>query len=77
MLAARLIKIYIISNYLPTGSVASTPTFFLNDVPLAADPTWTLTEWKEVIDPLLKAVKTIAENKVKYLIFYGINWTIM
>lgn len=40
-------------KYSCTRSVASTPTFFLNDIPIAADQTWTWIDWKRVIDPLL------------------------
>ena len=39
--------------YFYVGSVSGTPTYFLNDVPIAAEPTWTLDDWKTVIDPLL------------------------
>ncbi|KAH3883709.1 uncharacterized protein LOC127835048 [Dreissena polymorpha] len=41
-------------KYSASRGVASTPTFFLNDVTVEADPGWTLSEWQQVIDPLLK-----------------------
>ncbi|XP_053375320.1 uncharacterized protein LOC123534718 isoform X2 [Mercenaria mercenaria] len=41
-------------KYSCTRAVASTPTFFVNDITVAADPTWTLNDWKRVIDPLLQ-----------------------
>lgn len=33
--------------------VAGTPWFFINGVPLSADPTWDINAWSQVIDPLL------------------------
>ena len=35
------------------GGVAGTPTFMVNDVVVSADPSWTVDDWKKVIDPLL------------------------
>ncbi|XP_067664251.1 uncharacterized protein [Haliotis asinina] len=40
-------------KYCCTRGVAATPTFMLNDILVAADPTWTVDQWKQVIDPLL------------------------
>jgi len=33
--------------------VAGTPTFFVNGIPVQADPSWTLADWRQVLDPLL------------------------
>ncbi|EDO39409.1 predicted protein [Nematostella vectensis] len=35
-------------------TVAGTPTFFINGIPVEADSSWTVQQWKDVIDPLLK-----------------------
>ena len=43
------------------GSVSGTPTYFLNDVPIAAESTWTLSDWKQVIDPLLVGAQSLTE----------------
>ncbi|XP_071093181.1 uncharacterized protein [Haliotis cracherodii] len=40
-------------KYCCTRGVAATPTFMLNDILVAADPSWTVAQWKQVIDPLL------------------------
>lgn len=40
-------------KYSCSRGVSGTPTYFLNDVPIAAEQTWTLEDWKKVIDPLL------------------------
>ncbi|WAR03467.1 hypothetical protein MAR_010025 [Mya arenaria] len=40
-------------KYSASRGIASTPTFLLNDVEVAADPTWTMAEWRQVIDPLV------------------------
>ncbi|XP_067664185.1 uncharacterized protein [Haliotis asinina] len=40
-------------KYCCTRGVAHTPTFMINDVVVAGEPTWTVSEWKQVIDPLL------------------------
>ncbi|XP_053375319.1 uncharacterized protein LOC128545986 [Mercenaria mercenaria] len=40
-------------KYSCSRAIAGTPTFLVNDVLVAADPTWTLNDWKQVIDPLL------------------------
>jgi len=37
------------------GQVTGTPTFLINGVFINADPSWTLAEWKQVIDPILLA----------------------
>jgi hypothetical protein len=34
--------------------VAGTPTFFINGVTLDADPSWSLADWRSVLDPLLQ-----------------------
>lgn len=44
-------------KYSCTRSVSGTPTYFLNDVPIAAEQTWTLKEWEQVIDPLLSGLQ--------------------
>ena len=36
-----------------SGGVAATPTFMVNDVFVSATPSWTLDDWKKLIDPLL------------------------
>lgn len=33
--------------------VAGTPTFLINGVMINADPSWTLKDWKSIIDPIL------------------------
>jgi len=33
--------------------VSGTPTFFVNGILVMADPTWTLSDWRQVLDPLL------------------------
>jgi len=35
--------------------VSGTPFFFLNGILIQADPTWSLADWRSVIDPLLSA----------------------
>ena len=35
------------------GGVAGTPMFMVNDVLVSADPSWTVDDWRKVIDPLL------------------------
>ena len=35
------------------SDVVGTPTFFINGVMVSADPSWTLSNWKSVIDPIL------------------------
>lgn len=50
-------------KYSCSRAVFGTPTFFLNDVTVAADPTWTLDDWKQVIDPLLFPEEAVRDNK--------------
>jgi len=33
--------------------VAGTPSFFVNGIQVQADPSWTLAEWRQILDPLL------------------------
>ena len=33
--------------------MAGTPTFLINGVSISASPTWSLADWKSVIDPIL------------------------
>ncbi|XP_060067118.1 uncharacterized protein LOC132547376 [Ylistrum balloti] len=40
-------------KYTATRGVAWTPAFMINDVMIQAEPTWTLDDWKKVIDGLL------------------------
>ncbi|KAL4223697.1 hypothetical protein ACF0H5_017165 [Mactra antiquata] len=40
-------------TYSCTRGVASTPTFFLNDIIVEAQSTWTLNDWEQAIDPLM------------------------
>jgi len=46
-------------------TVSGTPTFFVNGVFLNADPTWTLADWRSVLDPLLQAQPTTAVAAVE------------
>jgi len=40
-------------KYSASRGVYGTPTFFVNGVELDADPSWTVDDWKQVLDPLL------------------------
>ncbi|KAJ8313103.1 hypothetical protein KUTeg_010476 [Tegillarca granosa] len=40
------------------GGVANAPTFMINDVVVDADLTWTVDDWKQIIDPLLEPDQT-------------------
>ncbi|CAF3323111.1 unnamed protein product [Rotaria socialis] len=40
-------------KYACSRGVLGTPTFFINGVFISADPTWSLNDWKSVIDPIL------------------------
>ena len=46
-------------KYTCTRGVAATPTFFINGISTSADASWTLADWRSVIDPLLKASSAI------------------
>ena len=35
--------------------MAGTPTFFINGVTIDASPSWTLADWKSIIDPILSS----------------------
>lgn len=50
-------------KYATTRGVSGTPTFFVNDINVPADSTWTLQEWTALIDPLL-APSTSSKNAV-------------
>ena len=39
-------------KYACSRSVTGTPSFFVNGLPVAADATWTLAQWQELLDPL-------------------------
>lgn len=52
------------SLHVISGGIAGTPTFLINDVKVDADPTWTLTEWRKVIDPLLQQQEENSDNSV-------------
>ncbi|XP_076108441.1 uncharacterized protein LOC143076506 [Mytilus galloprovincialis] len=41
-------------KYACSRGVTGTPTFMINDVVVAADPAWQVSEWNKVVDPLLK-----------------------
>jgi len=49
------------------GQVTGTPTFLVNGIYVSADATWTVDEWKQVIDPLVNDTsitsKTSRNNK--------------
>lgn len=36
-----------------TAGVSGTPTFFVNSVPVAAESTWTVQQWSNLLDPIL------------------------
>lgn len=40
-------------KYATTRGVSGTPTFFVNDINVPADSTWTLAQWQALINPLL------------------------
>lgn len=40
--------------------VLGTPTFFINGVTVSVDPTWTLADWKSVIDPILATTENVS-----------------
>jgi len=42
------------------GQVTGTPTFLVNGVFVNADPSWTLADWKMIIDPLIQANNPMA-----------------
>eukprot|EP00455_Lapot_gusevi_P048458 TRINITY_DN669_c0_g1_i1.p1 TRINITY_DN669_c0_g1~~TRINITY_DN669_c0_g1_i1.p1 ORF type:complete len:279 (+),score=107.33 TRINITY_DN669_c0_g1_i1:59-838(+) len=42
--------------------VSGTPTFLVNGVQVQADPSWGLTEWRQVIDPLLSQTPTFTST---------------
>ena len=50
------------SNCLLYLGVAGTPTFFVNGVFINASPSWSLADWKSVIDPILAANKKISSH---------------
>lgn len=39
--------------FLYLGGISGTPMFTINDVIVAADASWSLEDWRKVIDPLL------------------------
>jgi len=41
-------------KYACSKGVLGTPTFFVNDVNVNGDPSWTLAEWRTLLDPLLQ-----------------------
>ncbi|XP_060605033.1 uncharacterized protein LOC132757693 [Ruditapes philippinarum] len=49
-------------KYSCSRAIAGTPTYLVNDVIVEADPSWTLKDWQQVIDPLLKG-RTNKSNK--------------
>jgi hypothetical protein len=49
-----------------TGTVSGTPTFMLNDVRVDADPSWTLAQWKQVIDQLLQGASHHNKSVLKH-----------
>lgn len=60
-------------KYSCSRAISSTPTFLLNDVIVEADPAWSLSDWKVVIDRLLVNQETpnkdcpIDTKKCEYL----------
>lgn len=54
-------------KYCCTRGVAGTPTFMVNDVNVFnADPTWTLEDWRTIIDPLLAPSPPANQNSGLY-----------
>lgn len=51
-------------KYTATRGVAWTPAFMINDVLIQAEPTWTLDDWKKVIDSLLGY--QLPQNNLEY-----------
>ena len=47
---------------IPQGGIASTPTFLLNDITVEADPSWTLSDWQQVIDPLINSTQKLGDD---------------
>ena len=44
--------------------MAGTPTFLINGVMINADPSWTLKDWKSIIDPILASnVESTSTNR--------------
>lgn len=39
-------------------SVTGTPSLFVNNLPVDADPSWTLQQWEQILDPLFASSKT-------------------
>lgn len=46
-------------HYFFVGGVSGTPTFMVNDVLVDADPSWTVNDWKKLIDPLLQGSSSV------------------
>jgi hypothetical protein len=44
-------------------AVSGTPTFMVNGVLVAAEPSWTLGDWTKLIDPLLRSATTLASHE--------------
>jgi len=40
-------------------SVTGTPSFFVNQLPVEADATWTLAQWAQLLDPLLNNTASV------------------
>ena len=44
-------------RYGASRGLSSTPSFLLNGVAISADPSWSVDQWKQVIDPVLKPLE--------------------
>ncbi|XP_061190720.1 uncharacterized protein LOC133198718 [Saccostrea echinata] len=53
-------------KYTCTRGISGTPMFTVNDVIVQADASWSLEEWKKVIDPLLKNGSTSSNHSVYF-----------
>lgn len=50
-------------KYAAFRGITGTPGFLVNGVAVNADPSWTLAEWRQVLDPLINP--TISRNKLQ------------
>ncbi|KAJ8313102.1 hypothetical protein KUTeg_010475 [Tegillarca granosa] len=52
-------------KYTCSRGVSGTPTFMVNDVLVGADASWTVNDWKKVIDPLLQSAPSKSNTTCK------------